>query len=59
MLGFEFTITNNEAFIVRYLFSEGVLKNLGVLNKVGYEIHLGYKWHTKNNMYELGLLKIL
>jgi len=57
MLGYEFTLTKNQAFIVQYLFSEGILKNLGALNKVSHEIHLGYKWRTKNNMYELGLVE--
>ncbi len=57
MLGYEFTIDKNEAFIIQYLFSEGVLNNLGALNKISHEIHLGYKWRTEYNMFELGLVE--
>ncbi|HED36113.1 MAG TPA: DUF3187 family protein [Gammaproteobacteria bacterium] len=57
MLGYEFTVAENEAFIVQYLFSEGVLKNLGALDDVSHEIHLGYKWRTDKNIYEVGLVE--
>lgn len=57
MFGYEFTMSENEAFIVQYLFSEGVLKDLGALDKVSHEIHLGYKWRTENNIIEVGLVE--
>ncbi|VAW64861.1 hypothetical protein MNBD_GAMMA11-2219 [hydrothermal vent metagenome] len=57
MLGYEFSVTENEAFIVQYLFSEGVLQNLGALGRVSHEIHLGYKWRTDKNTYEAGLVE--
>ncbi|RDH82739.1 MAG: hypothetical protein DIZ80_10695 [endosymbiont of Galathealinum brachiosum] len=57
MFGYEFTMTGNEAFIVQYLFSEGVLKDLGALDKVSHEIHFGYKWRTENNIIEVGLVE--
>jgi len=57
MLGYEFTVDRNEAFIVQYLFSEGVLIDLGALDKVSHEIHLGYKWRTEKNIIEVGLVE--
>jgi len=57
MLGYEFTHSANEAFIVQYLFSDGVLKGLGALEDVSHEIHLGYKWRTQKNMIEVGLVE--
>lgn len=57
MLGYEFTVNDNQAFIVQYLFSEGVLQELGALEDVSHEIHLGYKWRTENNIYEAGLVE--
>lgn len=57
MLGYEFTVDRNEAFIVQYLFSDGVLINLGALDEVSHEIHLGYKWRTERNMIEVGLVE--
>jgi Protein of unknown function (DUF3187) len=57
MLGYEFTMEANEAFIVQYLFSEGVLEDLGALANVSHEIHLGYKWRTEKNIFEIGLVE--
>ncbi|VAW70308.1 hypothetical protein MNBD_GAMMA09-2549 [hydrothermal vent metagenome] len=57
MLGYEFSIKENQALIVQYLFSEGVMKNLGALDKISHEIHLGYKWRTEKNIYEAGLVE--
>ena len=57
MLGYEFTQSANQAFIVQYLFSEGVLKGLGALEDVSHEIHLGYKWRTPKNIIEIGLVE--
>jgi len=57
MLGYEFTVDTNEAFIVQYLFSEGVIVDLGALEDVSHEIHLGYKWRTKQNIIEVGLVE--
>lgn len=57
MLGYEFTVDRNEAFIVQYLFSDGVLIDLGALDDVSHEIHLGYKWRTEKNMIEVGLVE--
>ncbi|MCW8935194.1 MAG: DUF3187 family protein [Gammaproteobacteria bacterium] len=57
MLGYEFTVDRDEAFIVQYLFSDGVLVDLGALDEVSHEIHLGYKWRTENNIIEVGLVE--
>jgi len=57
MLGYEFSVDTNEAFIVQYLFSEGVIVDLGALEDVSHEIHLGYKWRTKQNIIEVGLVE--
>ena len=57
MFGYEFTMGADEAFIVQYLFSEGVLEELGALADVSHEIHLGYKWRTKDKIYEVGLVE--
>ncbi len=57
MLGYEFTVTANQALIVQYLFSEGVIKDLGALDDVSHEIHIGYKWRTEKNIIEIGLVE--
>jgi len=57
MLGYEFSVVRDQAIIVQYLFSEGVLKGLGALDGVSHEIHLGYKWRTDKNIYEVGLVE--
>jgi len=57
MMGYEFTLGKDEAFIVQYLFSDGVLVNLGALEDVSHEIHLGYKWRTNDNIFEVGLVE--
>lgn len=57
MLGYEFTRNENRAFIIQYLFSEGVVERLGALAKVSHEIHLGYKWRIKNNLFEVGMVE--
>jgi len=57
MLGYEFSTDKDEAFIVQYLFSEGVLIDLGALEDVSHEIHLGYKWRTEKNIFEVGLVE--
>jgi len=57
MFGYEFTVNENEAFVVQYLFSEGVLPELGALEAVSHEIHLGYKWRTKENIFEAGIVE--
>ena len=57
MMGYEFALDKDEAFIVQYLFSQGVLVNLGALEEVSHEIHLGYKWRTEVNIFEVGLVE--
>ena len=57
MFGYEYTVDENEAIIIQYLFSEGVLKNLGALDDVTHEIHLGYKWRTDSNIFEVGIVE--
>lgn len=57
MFGYEFTVNENEAFVVQYLFSEGVLEELGALEAVSHEIHLGYKWRTEENIFEAGIVE--
>lgn len=57
MLGYEFTVADHQAFIMQYLFSQGVVENLGALDDVSHEIHLGYKWRTASYLWELGLVE--
>jgi uncharacterized protein DUF3187 len=57
MLGYEFTVTKDEAFIMQYLFSEGVIKNIQGLDDMSHEIHFGYKWRTEQNIIEVGLVE--
>jgi hypothetical protein len=57
MLGYEFTHSANQAFIVQYLFSQGVVKNLGALADVSHEIHLGYKWRSRQLLWQAGLVE--
>lgn len=57
MIGYEFKVSANRAFIMQYLFSQGVVENLGALDDVSHEIHLGYKWRTRSLLWELGLVE--
>lgn len=57
MFGYEFTVGANQAFIMQYLYSQGVVDNLGALDDVSHEIHLGYKWRTASYLWELGLVE--
>lgn len=57
MMGYEFSVDRHEAFIVQYLFSDGVLVDLGALDEVSHEIHLGYKWRSESNIIEVGLVE--
>ncbi len=57
MLGYELSVDKNAAIIVQYLFSEGVITDLGALDDVSHEIHIGYKWRAKRNMFEVGLVE--
>lgn len=57
MLGYEFKTVANQALIVQYLFSDGVINNLAALDRVSHEIHLGYKWRHQLNIIELGVVE--
>ena len=57
MLGYEIITAPNQAFIVQYLFSDGVVEDLGALEDVSHEIHLGYKWRTQSLLWETGLVE--
>jgi len=57
MLGYEFTVKANQSFLLQYLFSEGMVKNLAALEDYSHEIHIGYKWQTKSYLYELGIVE--
>lgn len=57
MLGYELTTGADQAFIVQYLFSEGVIENLGALEDYSHEIHFGYKWRTKTMLWETGIVE--
>lgn len=57
MFGYEFTVNAHQAFIVQYLYSQGVVENLGALEDVSHEIHLGYKWRTESFLWEAGLVE--
>jgi len=57
MLGYELTMGAHQAFIVQYLFSEGVIENMGELSDFSHEIHIGYKWRTRTMLWEAGLVE--
>lgn len=57
MMGYEFTMNTDQSLILQYLFSEGVVKNLGALKDYSHEIHIGYKWRTKSYLWELGIVE--
>ena len=61
MLGYEFTVRADQAFILQYLFSEGGVKNLSAdeLDDYSHEIHFGYKWRTKSYLWEMGIVENL
>ena len=47
----------DQAFILQYLFNEGVVVDLGELSEYNYEIHIGYKWKTESFLWETGLVE--
>jgi len=57
MMGYEFTTDTDQAFIIQYLFSEGVVKGLGALQDYSHEIHIGYKWRTESYIWQLGAVE--
>jgi Protein of unknown function (DUF3187) len=57
MMGYEFTVEEDQSFLLQYLFSEGVVKNLGALEDYSHEIHIGYKWRTQSYLWELGIVE--
>lgn len=57
MLGYEVTTGAHQAFIVQYLFSEGIFEDLGALSEYSHEIHFGYKWRTESFLWEAGLVE--
>ncbi|RDH86065.1 MAG: hypothetical protein DIZ80_00935 [endosymbiont of Galathealinum brachiosum] len=57
MFGYEFNMDHDEAFILQYLFSEGVVDGMGELSEFSHEIHIGYKWRTESYLFEAGLVE--
>ena len=57
MLGYEITAGEHQAFIVQYLFSEGVVEDIGALEDYSHEIHFGYKWRTESLLWEAGIVE--
>jgi len=57
MLGYEFNVKTDQAFILQYLFSEGVVVDLGELSEYSHEIHFGYKWRTDSLLWEAGIVE--
>lgn len=57
MLGYEFNMEGDKAFILQYLFSEGVVVDIGELSEYSHEIHIGYKWRTESYLFEAGLVE--
>lgn len=57
MLGYEFTMETDQALMFQYLFSEGVVVNMGQLSKYSHEIHIGYKWRTESYLWEVGFVE--
>ncbi len=57
MMAYEFTFENARALLLQYIFSEGVVENVNVLDEFTHEIHIGYKWRTQSYLWELGLVE--
>ena len=57
MLAYELSTAPNRAFLVQYLYSQGVVPELGELSKPSHEIHLGYKWRFERSVAQLGLIE--
>lgn len=57
MFGYEFNMDRDEAFLLQYLFSEGVVDDMGELSEYSHEIHIGYKWRTESYLFEAGLVE--
>jgi len=57
MMGYEFNVKTDQSFILQYLFSEGVVIDMGELSEYSHEIHIGYKWRTDSLLWEAGLVE--
>lgn len=57
MLGYEHKVTENQSLLLQYLFTEGAIENLGSLSEFSHEVHLGYKWRTESNLWEVGVVE--
>lgn len=57
MLGYEFNVKTDQAFIIQYLVSEGAVIDLGELSEYSHELHFGYKWRTDSFLWEAGLVE--
>ena len=55
MLAYEWRTRPNQALLLQYSYSEGVVKDLGELSQASHEISLGYKWRLKHFMWELSI----
>ena len=55
MLAYEWNVRPNQALLLQYLYTEGVVKNLGELSEASHEISLGYKWRLNDFLWELSL----
>ncbi len=59
MLGYEWTLAGNSALIGQYLYSQGVVKNLGDLSNSSHEVYLGYKRRLTAMTWEFGIIENL
>lgn len=59
MLGYEWTLREHSAIIGQYLYSEGVVKNLGDLSLPSHELYLGYKRRSAATTWEFGIIENL
>ncbi len=59
MLGYQWTLKERSAIIGQYLYSQGVVKNLGDLSQSSHEIYLGYKRRSGSATWQLGIIENL
>jgi hypothetical protein len=59
MAAYEWRVEHDESFLMQYLYTEGVVGNLGNLSEPAHELYIGYKWRLPEVTVELGLIENL
>lgn len=59
MAAYEWRVVHDESFLMQYLYTEGVVGNLGNLSEPAHELYIGYKWRLPEATVELGLIENL